>query len=173
MKPVSFFLFLMMMLCFNVLLMAQDIHTTDTISASPTCLLCEDLIEENTKHDTQRIPCKCRDGEFEKLPEMPSYPGGMEALMSFFKQNLRYPRQAKRAGIEGTVYVQFMVGEDGKLSAAKILKGVDNCPDCDREALRLVGKMPAWIPGKKDGKEAAVRYTLPVKFKLPSQNKTL
>ena len=99
-----------------------------------------------------------------KVEVMPEYPGGYEALIQFIRKNLTYPKSARREGVDGTVYVQFIVGADGSISDIRTLRGVS--PDCDREAERVIGLMPNWKPGKVDGKDVAVSFVLPIKFKL-------
>lgn len=95
---------------------------------------------------------------------MPEYPGGPKAMMEFFAKNVVYPERAKILGVEGTVFVTFVVGVDGKIESYKILKGVDE--DCNEEALRVVSKMPTWKPGMNGGKPARVMFNLPIKFRL-------
>lgn len=94
----------------------------------------------------------------------PEYNGGQPALMKYIHENIVYPVDAKENGIQGKVYVQFVVYKDGHLSDFKIMRGV--YPSMDREAIRAVSKMPNWIPGKNNGKEVNVRMVIPVKFLL-------
>lgn len=94
----------------------------------------------------------------------PSYQGGYLAMQTFVGQALSYPQPAIEAGIEGKVYVGFVVEKDGSISQIKILRGVDR--DLDREALRLVRQMPTWIPGEKNGKKVRTSVRLPIVFKL-------
>ena len=79
----------------------------------------------------------------------PSFPGGEEALKKYVNENTKYPEIAQENGVEGVVTVGFMVMTDGSLQELKILKFVD--PDLEKEALRVVGGMPAWIPAEKEG----------------------
>jgi periplasmic protein TonB len=94
----------------------------------------------------------------------PEYPGGQAALTSFLSSNLLYPDSARIAGVQGTVYVTFVVEPDGQVTNARILRGIH--PDCDAEVLRVVGMMPAWKPGMQRGKPVRVQFNLPVRFKL-------
>ncbi len=96
--------------------------------------------------------------------QMPSFPGGSEALNKFITTNMKYPPLAKENGIEGRSMLSFTVGSDGKISNIQDIKKLGW--GCDEEAIRLVKLMPAWIPGKQNGKAVAVRYTLPVKFAM-------
>ena len=104
---------------------------------------------------------------YDMVTEAPEFPGGSKAMMEYLKTNMRYPQIAKENGIQGRVILQFVVDETGKVRDPKILRGVD--PALDLEAIRLVEAMPQWTPGKQDGKAVAVRYTVPVSFKLDSE----
>ena len=106
-----------------------------------------------------------QDGEiFTVVEEMPQFPGGMMECMKFLSKNINYPAEAQKAGVEGRVIVQFVVKKDGKLADAKVVKGVH--PELDAEALRLIGLMPDWIPGKQRGKAVDVKFTIPIMFRL-------
>lgn len=98
------------------------------------------------------------------VDEMPAFPGGKEALIKFISKNLRYPKTAKDAGIEGRVVVRFVISETGKPENIEVVKSLD--PACDNEAIRVLGLMPDWTPGKKDGKNVPVHYTMPILFRL-------
>jgi protein TonB len=95
---------------------------------------------------------------------MPSFPGGDKAMMQWLYDNIVYPVIAQEQGIQGRVIVRFVVGPDGSVGAAEVQRSLD--PSCDREALRVVRKMPKWIPGTQNGQSVSVYYTLPVLFKL-------
>ena len=86
---------------------------------------------------------------FANAQEVPSFPGGEEALNKYISSTAQYPQIAKDNGVEGIVVVGFMVDIDGSLNDLKIVKFVD--PDLEKEALRVVEGMPAWIPAQKDG----------------------
>ncbi len=101
---------------------------------------------------------------FITVEQSPVFIGGLEELGRFLSKNLRYPRQAVQQGIEGKVYVQFVVGRDGKVSQISVLKGIGF--GCDEEAMRVVSMMPTWTAGKQGGKPVSVRYNLPISFKL-------
>ncbi len=94
----------------------------------------------------------------------PSYPGGEKACMDFFRKNLKYPKKAQKLGIQGTVFISFVVEKDGKLSDVKVVRGIGG--GCDEEALRVVKKMPKWNPGKQKGETVSVKFTIPVRFRL-------
>ena len=108
---------------------------------------------------------KVADNKIYEAPEvMPEYPGGMQAMMNFIGENVKYPDDAIEKNISGKAYVTFVVEKDGSVSEAKIMKGV--CESIDKEALRVVKAMPKWTPGKMNGKNVRVSYTLPITFKL-------
>ena len=104
---------------------------------------------------------------FTVVEEMPQFPGGMGEAMKFLAQNIKYPVAALQAKIEGRVIVQFLVKENGKVADIKVMRGVS--PELDAEAMRVVGLMPDWIPGKQRGKAVAVKYTMPIMFRLQNQ----
>ncbi len=98
------------------------------------------------------------------VEEMPEYPGGEVALREFIAKNVSYPPIAQENGIQGKVYVTFVVSADGSVKNAKIARGVD--PILDQEALRVVYLMPRWKPGKQRGQNVNVSYTVPISFVL-------
>jgi len=101
---------------------------------------------------------------FTMVEEMPAFPGGEAARIRFLSENIIYPQQAAENGIQGTVYVSFIVNTDGKVANGKILRGIGG--GCDKEALRVIKLMPNWTPGKQDGKRVDVLYTMPIVFRL-------
>lgn len=101
------------------------------------------------------------------VDEYPEFPGGMAKLKEFMKANLRYPETALELGIEGKCYLQFVVSAQGNISNVKVLRGVPDCPECDKEAIRMTKSMPKWTPGKINGKAVNSWFNLPVAFKLP------
>lgn len=101
---------------------------------------------------------------FQIVEEMPSYPGGAEALYEYLNDNIRYPIVALESGISGRVYVQFVVERDGSVSDVKVLRGIGG--GCDEEAIRVVEKMPKWNPGKQRGRAVRVLYMVPINFTL-------
>jgi TonB family protein len=109
------------------------------------------------------------DEVYDVVDEVPEFPGGMEAWFNFMKDNLKYPTLAKDKGIEGTVYISFIINKDGSVSDAEILRGIGG--GCDEEALRVVKASPNWNPGKKDGKIVKARMRLPVQYALGKKDK--
>ncbi|MBL7770036.1 MAG: TonB family protein [Flavipsychrobacter sp.] len=99
--------------------------------------------------------------EYEKAA---SYPGGTDSLRKYLARNLRYPQLAKVQGIQGTVRVQFTIAKDGSLEDIFVVKPID--PSLDQEAIRLVTKMPKWIPAMQDGRLVKMYFVLPVVFQI-------
>ncbi|WP_297905828.1 M56 family metallopeptidase [uncultured Parabacteroides sp.] len=95
---------------------------------------------------------------------MPQYPGGDEELLKFIAQSIKYPVDAQQAGIQGRVICSFVVDKKGNIVEPKIIRGID--PSLDAEALRVIGTMPRWTPGRQDGKRVRVLYTVPITFRL-------
>lgn len=104
---------------------------------------------------------------FVAVEQPAEFPGGMAKLMQWLSSNIRYPESAQQNDIQGKVIVKFVVEKDGSIGQATILKGVDK--DLDREALRVVNKMPKWQPGKNNGVAVRSYFNLPVTFKLQAQ----
>lgn len=104
---------------------------------------------------------------FVAVEQQAEFPGGQAALMKWLGNNIRYPESAQQNDIQGRVVVKFVVEKDGSIGQATIAKGVDK--DLDREAIRVVKKMPKWQPGKNNGVAVRSYFTLPVIFKLQNQ----
>ncbi|UZD23666.1 energy transducer TonB [Algoriphagus halophytocola] len=101
---------------------------------------------------------------FEKVDKMPEPKDGMDGLVSYIGDNLIYPEDARKKGVEGVVVVSFVVQKEGDITDVKILRGIGT--GCDEEAMRVVQGMPNWIPGEKDGSKVNTKMSLPIKFKL-------
>ncbi|HYQ56007.1 MAG TPA: energy transducer TonB, partial [Draconibacterium sp.] len=98
------------------------------------------------------------------VEDMPEFPGGEIALRTYIANSIKYPVIAQENGIQGKVYVQFVVSKTGQVTDAKIARGVD--PSLDKEALRVVNALPPWKPGMQRGKAVNVSYTVPINFVL-------
>ena len=101
---------------------------------------------------------------FQIVEEMPSFPGGEAELMKYVGSHIKYPQIARETGIQGRVFVGFVVEPDGSISNVKLLRGIGG--GCDEEAMRVIKSLPKWKPGKQRGKAVRVSYQIPVFFKL-------
>ena len=146
-------------------------HVSDTEETTPAV---KSTSKAGEKAVESSDPKKVFTGKvYDLVDEMPSFPGGLEELYKWIDNNVQYPAVARENGIEGRVILKFIVEKDGSLSDSTVIHSVH--PMVDREALRLVGQMPKWNPGKRAGIPVRVRYCLPIKFKLgeskPNQKK--
>ena len=96
----------------------------------------------------------------------PHFPGGENARIQFLIENIKYPQIARESGIQGTVYINFIVEADGSLTDIRVLRGIGG--GCDEEALRVAKMMPTWVPGTQRGKAVRVSFNMPIKFILQS-----
>lgn len=101
---------------------------------------------------------------FDVVEQMPSFPGGPQALLQYLNNNVKYPVVAQENGVQGRVVISFVVEKDGSVTDVQVAKSVD--PSLDKEAQRVVKSMPHWIPGKQNGSAVRVKYVVPVSFKL-------
>lgn len=113
---------------------------------------------------TSTAQTKKNDMLFSVVEVMPQYPGGQIAMMKYIMENMKYPEQAMKKGIQGRVVVSFIVEKDGRVSNVRLLRSVES--SLDKEAVRVVKSMPKWSPGKQNGKPVRVRFNVPVMFKL-------
>lgn len=101
---------------------------------------------------------------YEKVENMPEFPGGVQGLMQYISSNLKYPAAAQKAGVQGKVIVSMIVDKEGNITDPKIIKGIT--PLLDAEAIRIISDMPQWKPGTDKGEKVNVQYTIPLVFKL-------
>ena len=132
-------------------------------------------IEINAEVDQQEVieeyvPVEVEEEEvseqeiFQIVEEMPAYPGGEQKLLEYVAKNTKYPQIARESGIQGRVFIGFVVETDGSISNVKVLRGIGG--GCDEEAVRVIKSLPKWKPGKQRGKAVRVSYQIPVNFKL-------
>jgi protein TonB len=112
------------------------------------------VIEEIAKEETDEV--------FLIVEDDPEFPGGTPAFQKFLKANIRYPYKARTMHVEGKVYVQAVVGKDGKLTDVQVLKGIGS--GCDEEALRVINMSPVWKPGRQRGHAVKTRIVIPIVF---------
>ncbi|MBL7905987.1 MAG: M56 family metallopeptidase [Bacteroidales bacterium] len=124
-------------------------------------------LTEGEKHSVYSVPEQKSDDNnevFVVVEQPPVFPGGDEARVAYVVNNISYPAEAKSKGIQGTVYVTFVIEQDGTVSNVKVLRGVHAA--LDKEAVRVIQTMPAWTPGKQRGNPVRVQFNMPVKFSL-------
>lgn len=114
--------------------------------------------------DTETMPEEKPDEIFTIVEQQPAPVGGIRAFYEYVGNNLKYPARASRTGIEGRVFVEFIVEKDGSLTDLKVAKGIGG--GCDEEAIRVITGAPKWIPGKQRGNPVRVRMVMPIMFKL-------
>ena len=119
-----------------------------------------EVIVEEKKPEPEQV--------FTAVEQMPQFPGGDAALMKFLSSNINYPQVAMENGVQGRVIVQFVVTKNGSVGEVKVIRSVDR--DLDKEAIRLCKSLPKFIPGKMNGHDVNVWYTLPITFKLQGLN---
>ena len=119
-------------------------------------------VEESEEIKAAMKPDK--DGVYQIVEEMPSFPGGDRKLMEYIAKNINYPQEAKDKGIQGRVFVGMVVEKDGSVGEVKVLRGIGG--GCDEEAVRVIKALPKWTPGKMKGEPVPVSYQIPINFKL-------
>jgi protein TonB len=131
-------------------------NETAAVEVQGTAVIFEEPVEEVVVEDDNEL--------FTVVEQNPEFDGGYTAMMEYLQKNMVYPANARRMQIEGTVYVSFIVNKNGSISDVKVMRGI--MTECDKEAVRVVEKMPPWKPGKQNGRNVNVRFTLPLKFRL-------
>lgn len=132
---------------------AQDLKFTTEIPDETMVIEIPDFNEEEPDDEIHHI-----------VERMPEFQGGTSALMQYFADNIKYPAICAELGIQGKVYVSFVVGKDGNVTNVEVLRSPD--ANLSKEAVRVVKEMPVWSPGKQGGKPVRVSFTVPVNFRL-------
>ena len=130
----------------------------------PKDSLFEGVATEDVMPVEENLGDKEDDEIFVFVKENASYPGGPEARMKYIRENIKYPELAKEEGIQGTVYLNFVVEKDGSITNVKVLRGIGG--GCDEESIRVVKNMPKWKPAMQRGKPVRVYFNIPIKFTL-------
>ena len=158
---------------------AQDVATVDARTAATQVMEKKNkvvqakVVEKQNKVKQNKVKQAkvvkqqtAQDGQTVELnpDKMPEFPDGNKGLAEWLSKNTKYPKEAKDNNEQGRVVVSFVVDKDGKATDAKVVRSIS--PTIDKEAMRLIEVMPRWTPGKKDGQPVAVRFTLPMTFKL-------
>lgn len=124
----------------------------------------KEAVPHSSKTESEGIKKEVNGEIFQVVGTMPEFPGGVQELMKWIQQNLKYPKTAAENGVQGRVVVEFVIEADGSVTDPVVTRSLD--PSCDKEALRLINSMPKWKPGTKRGEPVRVKYTLPVQFRL-------
>lgn len=139
--------------------------TQDDLSAKTNTEVPTEEVEVEVKDEGPKVIETPVQAEiFTVVEEQPGYPGGEDSRIAFLQQNIKYPEEAKELGIQGKVFVTFVVEVDGSITDVRVLRGIGG--GCDEEAIRVVKSMPKWIPGKQRGVPVRVQFNLPIKFTL-------
>jgi TonB family protein len=132
-----------------------------------------DTTKKNTvKLDSAAMKTLAADADttvYDAVEQMPSFPGGDNARVDYLQETLNYPTLALKRGIEGRVFVTFIIEKNGSISHVRVLRGIGG--GCDEEAVRVIQNMPRWVPGKQNGKPVRVRFNMPFKFTIPPRGK--
>lgn len=152
----------------------DDMKTQDEIVESKIQISVADVVGDDDKNgidiaelreNKQIVEEKpVEEKPFVTVEQMPSFPGGDAEMYKFINDNLKYPVVAAESGINGRVTIRFVVSKTGAIEDVQVLRGID--PSCDREAVRVVKSMPKWVPGKQNGMNVPVYFTLPILFRL-------
>jgi protein TonB len=137
----------------DVNISVADVKGTDEVNGQDIGDLNNAIVEEDTITPPYNV-----------VEQMPEFPGGEEALRKFLSNNVKYPAIAAENGVQGKVFVNFVVDRTGNISNVKVVRGVD--PAVDKEAIRVVKSMPKWIPGRQNGETVRVSFTVPINFVL-------
>ena len=135
----------------------QEIKVTEASKDDKAAAVTMNVVEDEQNATDDKV--------FDVVENMPEFNGGMGALMQYLSDNIRYPEEKD---IQGRVIVRFVVGKDGSISNAQVVKSVH--PSFDAEALRIINNMPKWIPGTQNGKPVNVKYVVPINFKSSNAN---
>lgn len=133
----------------------DELEIEDTEADQETAVEIVEIDEEEEEEEAQ---------VFFIVENMPEFPGGDLELRKYINQNVVYPEIAKENGIQGRVFVQFVVNQKGEVEQVKIVRGVD--PSLDKEAVRVIQSLPKWTPGSQRGKPVKVSFTVPINFQL-------
>lgn len=135
-----------------------------TLEGDPDANPDEIIVEDPVNEDAALVGGGGQNDVFVVVEQMPEFPGGVEALQRFLGETVRYPDIARKAGVEGRVIVQFVVGPDGVIRDPVVIRGIG--AGLDEEAVRAVLAMPPWIPGRQRGEPVSVRFAMPITFQL-------
>lgn len=105
------------------------------------------------------------------VQQQAQFKGGRNALAKYMQENYKQPKAVQRLGITGKVYIKFVITKKGEITQAEVTRGIENCPECNEEALRLIKMMPNWDPALQNGEPVSVYFTMPIAFKVTEDTK--
>ena len=146
---------------------AQDVATVDARTSATQVVEKQTKAKEvKAKQAKTATPQTTKENQAVEVnpDKMPELPGGNKGLGEWLSASIKYPKEAQANKEQGRIVVRFVVNKDGKAKDAKVVRSIS--PTIDKEALRLIETMPRWKPGEKDGQPVAVRFTLPITFRL-------
>lgn len=136
----------------KVTISIADVKGNDELNGKDIAELKEVIVKED---DTK---------PFAVVEQMPQFPGGTSELLAYIAKHLHYPTVAAENGVQGKVYIRFVVSATGEVESVEVLRSLD--PYCDKEAMRVIASLPRWIPGKQNGRNVPVYFTIPILFSL-------
>jgi periplasmic protein TonB len=146
----------------------DEIKNMDDLNKSNMAISIADVVGNDDKNgeliEDVKVAITEEEKPFDVVEQMPTFPGGESELMAFISKNINYPASALENGIQGKVIVRFVVNKNGEVDRGELIRTLD--PACDREALRIIKIMPKWIPGRQNGENVPVWFTLPINFRL-------
>lgn len=140
----------------NVAISIADVKGNDEVHGQDIADVQELVVAEAPKEE--------KPPALDMAEQMPAFPGGTKALMQYIASHLRYPTISLEHGVEGRVTCQFVVDSDGRVTDVVVLRSLD--PHCDKEDIRVIESLPRWEPGRQNGRSVAVKYTLPIAFRI-------
>ncbi|MBE0661457.1 MAG: energy transducer TonB [Bacteroidales bacterium] len=149
----------------SIICLAQEPKTIDLDAKQEPSIRVDTIKGDDGKEHQVIRAVPEKEGEvFVVVEEPPIFQGGNEARIRFISENITYPEEARIKGIQGTVFVTFVIETDGSVANVRILRGIGG--GCDEEAVRVVENMPKWNPGKQRGENVRVMFNMPIKFAL-------
>ena len=148
---------------------ADEMKSQEDLQESKVTVSMKDIVGTDEKNgvdiaDLQEHKVAIEEKPVYGVEQMPEFPGGEAELLKFIQENLHYPTSASEMGVEGRVTIRFVVSKTGEVTNVEVIRGLE--PMCDKEAIRVVKLMPKWIPGRQNGRNVPVYFTLPVLYKL-------
>ncbi len=142
----------------------ENQNTNDTIP------IVKDSTEIITQEEPPSVNSTVNDSDevFVFVEVTPKYPGGEDARLNYLRENIAYPELAFKSGIQGTVYLSFIIEKDGRVSSVKVMRGIGG--GCDEESIRVIRNMPIWEPAMQRGRAVRCQFNMPIRFVIEAEN---